>query len=70
MHNSCRCALITITGAIVLAAATIAVGLSAAGVAEDGASRTLTPIPAALPRADMPSETGTPIPDPYLFNRS
>jgi hypothetical protein len=70
MHNSCRCALITMTGAIVLAAATIAVGFSAGSVGDVGHGRTLTTIPAAAPPPGVRDEPGTPIPDSYLSNRS
>jgi hypothetical protein len=66
MHNSCRCALITMTGAIVLAAATIAVGFSANDAGDGG--RNLKTIPAAP--LGIEHEFGTPMPDSHLTNRS
>jgi hypothetical protein len=70
MHNSCKCALITMTGAIVLAAATIVVGFSAVGL--EGGDH-LSAWPARPVGVQFPANlrnAGDPIPDSYLANRS
>jgi hypothetical protein len=66
MHNSCRCALVTIIGAITLAAATIVVGFNSRSVFE---RREGVGIDRPTSSAALPSRNGA-FPAPYSANRS
>lgn len=72
MQKDCRSALIAMTGAIGLAAAIIAVGVSAGTIMSgDNGYRMLKTIPIAEPQThEFRNEFGRPNLAPYLSNRS
>ncbi|HMB47800.1 MAG TPA: hypothetical protein VKN63_05940 [Afifellaceae bacterium] len=74
MHASCRCALITIAGAITVAAATIAVGISAGRMIDEGVTGSLRPYTSPHPASRRPfthhhEDMGQSL-EVYFFNRS